>query len=671
MSGRHGLQAPANLRLYLGDDRVKKRLRKAVAAGAWLVIGLFVATLYVRDLDKIPSGFFCDEAEIGLESQRLADGTLPGGRVPLFYNQLGCDIGALPLYSTAPLVSMLGLSEVSVRLSSSLCMLAGFAVLYWGLKKKVGPGNARVATLLFALTPAIIHIGRVSIGHAPSFFFMLSGLALFSAAREKNNLLLSGLAGLCIAVSAYGYLGYLIAAPLVILCLCASELFFNRRALARCRPALVLLVVAVLCYSPIVNTALHDPAFWYRWELKSQSGASVGDAITRIAQNYPKYYSPAYLFSSGEVPPPDLPITRNSVGGSGVLLAVTLPLLAAGLLAFATKLGAEDRRYFAPFLLLLFLYPIPDLLTTQSGHPPYTFSVFTTLFFVPYIVAAGLKAIRDWAKSCTRRPKRSRSVYQAVFMPLLTAAVLGSGIHFSLVAYRQYPLTASDLWGWQFGPREMIGYFLLHEAEYDEFYMQRAFNSPEALLEFYIQDPVLRQKAHIGGLGKLDPGKKQLFGISRAAFDKVQIERRLEVKYTVTYPDGSDAFYLVVNDLEGLRTAYAPIQSEQDALGYALAATPFRAYYAVFPTSSPYSGAKLRYFADKIEPTRVKPIEGGYLVYLFDSERTGCSPWSFSAVTVRVGRDGSIAVLARTVLYQFVLDDPSTSSTVDTACIIE
>jgi Dolichyl-phosphate-mannose-protein mannosyltransferase len=654
----------------LVEHKARDRLTQAIAAGAWLAIGLFVAALYLRDLDKIPNGFFCDEAEIGLESQRLATDLLPRGQVPLFYNQLGCAVGALPLYSTAPLISLLGLNEVAVRLSSGLCMLASFVVLYWGLNRKVGAGNARLATLLFALTPAIIHIGRVNIGHAPSLLFMISGLTLFSTARDKNNLLLAGLAGLLIVVSAYGYLGYLVAAPLVIFCLCLSELIFNRRALARCRPALVLLVVAVIAYGPILNTALHEPAFWNRWAGKAPGDASAGAAITRMAQNYLKYYSPDYLFLSGEVPPPDVPITRDAVTGSGVLLAVTLPLLAAGLVSLPRKLRSQDGRTFAPFVLLLFLYPLPDLLTTRSGHPPYTFSVFTTLLFIPYIVAVGLDGVEDFVTSHIRTRALGRGAYHAAFMPLLTAAVMGSGVYFTLVTYRHYPLTASDMWGWQYGPRDMIGYFVLHAAEYDEFYIQRAFNSPEALLEFYIQDPAVRQKAHIGGLEKLDPGKKQLFGVSRATFDKLQIERRLLTRSVITYPDGSDAYYLVENDLEGLKSVYAPVKTADDALGYALAATPFRAYYAVFPTAPPFLGARTANFTDRFEPTHVTPIKGGYLVYLFDYYRTGCSPWRVSSVTVGVGQDGSIAVLSRTVLYQFELDDPSTPR-LETGCIID
>lgn len=664
-------ECAVRFRLRYHGHRTVDRLYTAYAAAPWILISLLVVYIYVYGLGDIPYGFFCDEAEIGLESQKLVSQYLLRGRFPLFYDHFEFVSGALPLYATAPFVFVLGLSEFSVRLSSSLFMLAGFLILYWSIKKRLGAGSAKLVVLLFALTPTVIHVARINFGHSPSILFMLLGFTLFSTAREKNNLFLSALGGLCLGMSTYGYPGYYVAAPLFILCLCATELFFNRRAFERYKPALALLIVAGMCYVPIVYTAFHNPGFWTRWSLKSPGDTSVVDAVTRILQNYPKYYGFAYLFSTGEINPPDEPITRHSVCDSGLLLTVTLPLLMAGLLRFLSKFRNEEQRFFFPFYVLLFLYPVPDVLTTRNGYPPYTFSVFTNILFVPYIAAYGIEVIHDFNASHIWKFDWCQIFSRYLLTPLLTIVILSSGIYYYVVTYKQYPLIASDFWGWQSGPKEMINYFLRHAIEYDEFYMEYAFNQPRTFFEFHIRDPLLRQKTHIGGLGKLDPSKRQLFGVSRAVFDRISAERSLEVKHIVKYPNGSDAFYLVVNDIEGLKRTYSPIESAEEALRYALAATPYRPYYDGFPVSHPYAGAKVRYLTDRIEATHVDTVDGGYIVYLFDFEELGCSPWSFYSVPVRVNQDGTIAVSDKTVLYQFDTDDPLTTSIREVTCAVE
>ena len=61
-------------------------------------------------------------------------------------------------------------------------------------------------------------------------------------------------------------------------------------------------------------------------------------------------------------------------------------------------------------------------------------------------------------------------------IPGLAAASVLSGLHFYAVAYQRYPLVSAGFWGWQSGPREMIAYFRAHHDEYDQFFMDGAFN---------------------------------------------------------------------------------------------------------------------------------------------------------------------------------------------------
>jgi hypothetical protein len=104
----------------------------------------------------------------------------------------------------------------------------------------------------------------------------------------------------------------------------------------------------------------------------------------------------------------------------------------------------------------------------------------------------------------------------------------------------------------------------------------------------------------------------------------------------------------LVNDLAELQAAFAPIETPDEALSYALAATGFEAQYGyqVDPT--------YRYQVKQIEDTHVDATDSGYVVHLFDSYICGCGPHSYKSVDVSVTRDGQVEVGQR----QPVSEDP-------------
>ena len=77
----------------------------------------------------------------------------------------------------------------------------------------------------------------------------------------------------------------------------------------------------------------------------------------------------------------------------------------------------------------------------------------------------------------------------------------------------RYPLYSSDFWGWQYGPKEIISYFIANQTKYDDLYMQGAFNSPEIFLKFYA--PHSCANCRIGNPeDKYDPSRNQLFALT-------------------------------------------------------------------------------------------------------------------------------------------------------------
>lgn len=560
---------PGKLRTYsLGSlSRLKTgQLVKVRNLIAVLAILALVGIAYLRDLGRNPYGFFCDEALIGVQASRLLDGTRPEGTFSLFYSHFGTTAGALPVYATAPFVAIFGLSEFSVRLASVAFIAATFIVLFLTLRR-LQLATPWLPVVIFALTPIVIHMSRINFGHTPSLFLIALGYYLYLQGRERRRIWLVVTGGVAIGASAYGYPGFYIATPVFLGIVIVTELIFLRFRPRQAGTLLAFAGAAILCIAPIIYRGLTDPVFSQRLDDKDQAGyglISIGRAEAMI-QNYPKYYSFQFLFESGDWGLPGSFIQRHSVEGAGLLSWAVLPLLLLGLLGFVT-LGrgggvGPRRRAFAPFMALAFLVPLPDLITTTASQPPYTFAMFTGALLVPFVAAYGLAMLerrRDSEKARSAGVNEaSRAGSDGHADPLwgiwrevtsvrfITGVVVVSAFFFAFSSYARYPLVSSGYWGWQAGPREMIGYYVDHQAEYDTFSMEGTFNEPEIFLDFYIDDPDARTKASIGSVESLDLARRQLFGISRATFESSLTPGEWTILETVSYPNDEVAFYLI------------------------------------------------------------------------------------------------------------------------------
>ncbi len=92
----------------------------------------------------------------------------------------------------------------------------------------------------------------------------------------------------------------------------------------------------------------------------------------------------------------------------------------------------------------------------------------------------------------------------------------------------------------------------------------------------------------------------------------------------------------LIDSVEKLAAIYAPIESENEALSYAIEATGLSALYDL--DQSP----NLKRFTDTLEETYVSKQDGGYLVHLFDTFLCGCGPHIVQSVDLVVSTDGSI-----------------------------
>lgn len=104
--------------------------------------------------------------------------------------------------------------------------------------------------------------------------------------------------------------------------------------------------------------------------------------------------------------------------------------------------------------------------------------------------------------------------------------------------------------------------------------------------------------------------------------------------------------FLLLRSEEDFQEAYAPIESPEEALSYALAVTNLSAAYGIVvdPASE--------YEVDSIEDTFVTATSDGYDLLLYSYAAYGCGPHWTSAVLVHVSREGVIQELSRTNMFR-------------------
>ncbi len=116
----------------------------------------------------------------------------------------------------------------------------------------------------------------------------------------------------------------------------------------------------------------------------------------------------------------------------------------------------------------------------------------------------------------------------------------------------------------------------------------------------------------------------------------------------VIYMNGQ---YQLIRTLDELKAAFAPVDTPDEALSYALAATGLTPIFG-FKVESSY-----RYFVISLEDTHVTDSSDGYHINLYGRQFCGCGPHPFFKTDVIVGKDGSIKLSERQSIYENPAED--------------
>jgi len=111
----------------------------------------------------------------------------------------------------------------------------------------------------------------------------------------------------------------------------------------------------------------------------------------------------------------------------------------------------------------------------------------------------------------------------------------------------------------------------------------------------------------------------------------------------LAYKDGD---YLLIRDLEDLKYYFSPIDSQEKALGYAIAATGYTPLFS-FDQMENY-----RILVDELEPTQLKSSSESYEINLFDYQMCGCGPHPHIMKWVKITINGDLEILESTPVFE-------------------
>jgi hypothetical protein len=207
------------------------------------------------------------------------------------------------------------------------------------------------------------------------------------------------------------------------------------------------------------------------------------------------------------------------------------PLIVVGLIGLLVRFRREN----VILLALLILFPVGGAL---SGDGPS--ATRTALGSVVYslVAAAGVGVI---AELILRLQKPVGSVAIAMAVVLLVVVAGFSFAQYSDRYFNDYPALSAGYWGWQDGPEEILTRFKERQDDYDELWMDGAFNAPAIFIPFYLGDSC--PKCHIGGFDRFNIERRQLFAFRSENQDLARWN--YQVTDTLYYPDGKPSFYIV------------------------------------------------------------------------------------------------------------------------------
>lgn len=323
--------------------------------------------LHFWKLGEIPNGFFIDESSIGYKAWSIAETGSDeyGIKYPVFFKCF--DIyyhDPVVIYFLVPMVKIFGPEKWVVRFPSAFFLImASFAFYFLGTKYVRNRWVCLGGAFIFSILPWVFPLSRTGIGgwYMPMLLGIISGWYFLIDAIGKKSNRSAFLAGVCWSFAMYSQnTGRPISAAMLI----CFVLTMNVLLIRRWKIFILFVATYIICLIPMIVSVLNNPAsLTSRFSLLSVWSGSSGlsETMSRIFERYLEYFSPAFLFISG-----DLASLRHHTGNSGELYIFMLPFIIFGI--YRSYKGFFRNIYIRFLVLALAVYPVAAILTIDHMH---------------------------------------------------------------------------------------------------------------------------------------------------------------------------------------------------------------------------------------------------------------------------------------------------------------
>ncbi len=498
----------------------------------WVIVGfIFFLAFLIRvwDLQNNPPGFFADEADIGYSAyQLIKTGKVEGQNIVFYSPSLGVYRPTVSIFAATLPISFLGLNHFSARIMPVLVGAATTILVYLLMKELFRTSTIPyLSSLLLAISPWHIHFSRSGFEYIYYPFFFTLGLYLLVKGFKGNSWFFI-LGFFFFGLTLYTYHPAILQTSLFVFGL--SIFFLKKVPLKKLAVGWFIFFLISLPLLNGIKTGKTTGRFQEISILKAEN-LSFGKKMLQAGKVYTSQFSPIFLFQKGDIDYPTWNVTRHSVRGTGELYLWQSIFIFLGILSLV-KTSSDNKVLYLILLFWLLIYPLGNALTFDTT--PHANR--TIIGVIPFQILTAIGLVY-FLKFCSKYLSKA-SLYLLISIIFLTATT--SFLNYFRSYLVEYPSYAADYWGWQYGPEQIVKYFIKTQANYDELYLTGSFNAPGIFLKFY--DPEHRCKnCAIGALDQYNPEKKQLFAMRP---DEVQLSSNIKIKEQVYYPSGNVAFII-------------------------------------------------------------------------------------------------------------------------------
>ena len=533
------------------------RSKKIVNIMLGVIVLISILTRFVQ-LDKYPPSITWDEASVGYNAYTIIHWGKDewGKTLPITFKSFGDDKNPVHVYLTAPFVGLFGLNDYATRASAAFFGVLNVIAIFFLAREifksdKVG----LLASFFLAISPYNIQFSRFNHELNFAIFFFLAGTFLFYKGLRSKGKNYIWISFLLFGIDLLTYQSAKVVTPPLVLLLATINIkkLLKSKKQFFCGLAIYAFFISLLFIKPqllggerlkqnqIPKNEIEETSI-YKKTSNEMSGMSE-----IVFGRYKKYFQSEFLFISGDSNP------RHSIQSVGTFYWLDLPLLIVGLLAILWRLLVKKNKQMLVLIAWILLAPLPGAVSSDMPHAAR--AMFLTGSWT-LIIAYGAFVLITLFKNKYARVLSSVLIVLAMIIPFRNYLKSYYGEYAEKYAIE-----------WVYGMKEIVEFTKNEEVLY-RVYMTDAFMQPYIFYLYYHKVPLPEYLETVKynqtesrpsnlvssfGIYRFDwdqyqsqPADGVLYVVNPSVYDGLFHKPNFEVAKLVKYPNGSNAFYLLL-----------------------------------------------------------------------------------------------------------------------------